>query len=164
MKIKRYISKILNGTFILIIFLFVLDTVTSFEIKNQAIKSFTYFGIIILTPLILIWNLWYLKKTKRKILSSALPMLTLIVVMILGPMKIIFSSSSWKTQTVLYQNKKIANKKVEFQTQDIGALGYNKRTVEITYLTYLFMMVSSVEKDIDKQVEWKKVTKKTLKK
>lgn len=72
-------------------------------------------------------------------------------------MKIIFSSGSWKTQTVLYQNGHLTYKKVEFQMQDIGALGYNKRTVEVIYLTNLFMIVNSVEKDIEERVEWIKV-------
>ncbi len=43
--------------------------------------------------------------------------------------------------------------------QDVGALGYNKRTVEVIYLTDLFMIVNPVEKDIDKRVEWTKVDK-----
>ena len=77
--------------------------------------------------------------------------------MIIGPMKIMFSSGSWKTQTVLYQNGHLTFKKVEYQMQDVGSLGYNKRTVEVIYLTDLFMIVSPVEKDIDDRVEWVEV-------
>ena len=72
-------------------------------------------------------------------------------------MKIMFSSESWKTQTILYQNGHLPFKKVEFQMQDLGALGHNKRTVEVIYLTDLFMIVSPVKKDIDNRVEWVKV-------
>ncbi|MCO5287501.1 MAG: hypothetical protein M9898_13895 [Chitinophagaceae bacterium] len=43
--------------------------------------------------------------------------------------------------------------------QDIGALGYNKRTVEVIYLTPLFMLTSEVPCDIDKRDEWIKVDK-----
>ena len=43
--------------------------------------------------------------------------------------------------------------------QDIGALGYNKRTVEVLYLTTFFMITSEVPNDIDKKVEWLKVDK-----
>ena len=67
--------------------------------------------------------------------------------------------STWKTQMVLYQNRHSNFKKVEFQMQDVGAFGYNKRTVEVIYLTDLFMIVSPVEKDISKRVEWEKVDK-----
>ena len=159
MKTKKYISTLLNGIFILTVLLFVFDGLTSFEIKNQAIKSFTYFGLMVLTPMALVWNLLTLKTRKWKIISSILPTIALIGIMIIGPMKIMFSSGSWKTQTVLYQNGHLTFKKVEFQMQDIGALGYNKRTVEVIYLTNLFMIVSPVEKDIDKRVEWIKVDK-----
>ena len=41
--------------------------------------------------------------------------------------------------------------------QDIGALGYNKRTVEVIYLTDLFMIVKPVIDDINQRVEWIKV-------
>ncbi|MCK0158942.1 hypothetical protein MWU65_17275 [Cellulophaga sp. F20128] len=156
---KKYKSRFLNGILILIIGLFLLDGLTSFEIKSQLIKSFTYFGIMILTPLTLICNLFSFKKTKWKIASSVLPFLTLIGILTIGPMKIIFSSRSWKTQKILYQNGHLDFKKVEFQMQDVGALGYNKRTVEVIYLTDLFMIVSPVEKDIDKRVEWVKIDK-----
>lgn len=43
--------------------------------------------------------------------------------------------------------------------QDKGAMGYNKRTVEVLYLTRLFMITSEVPKDIGKRVEWIKVDK-----
>ena len=72
-------------------------------------------------------------------------------------MKIISSSGSWKTQDILYQNKQLTSEKVEFQMQDVGARGYNKRTVEVMYLTDLFMIVSPLDKNIDKRAGWIKV-------
>lgn len=159
MTIKKYISTLLNGIFILTILFFVLDGLTSFEIKSQAIKSFTYFGIMILTPLALIWNLWNFKSRKWKVIGSTIPTLTLIGILIIGPLRIVFSASAWKTQKVIYQNGHLNFKKVEFQMQDVGTFGYNKRTVEVIYLTDLFMIVSPVEKDIDDRVEWIKVDK-----
>jgi len=159
MKTKKHISNFLNGIFILTICLFALDGLTSFEIKNQMIKSFSYFGIIILVPLILTWNLLNFKEIKWKLIGSILPVLTIIGILIIGPEKIIFSSSSWKTQKVIYQNGHLNFKKVEFQMQDIGAFGYNKRTVEVIYLTKLFMIISPIENDIKERVEWIKVDK-----
>ncbi|WP_146052910.1 hypothetical protein [Aquimarina sp. I32.4] len=110
-------------------------------------------------PITLAWNLWTLKTIKWKIIGSTLSIIVLMGIIIIGPLKIMFSSSSWKTQTILYQNGHLPFKKVEFQMQDVGALGYNKRTVEVIYLTDLFMIVSPVEKDIDQRVEWIKVDK-----
>ena len=43
--------------------------------------------------------------------------------------------------------------------QDVGALGYNKRTVEVFYLTPIFMTTSEVPNDIDRRVEWVKIDK-----
>ncbi len=157
--IKKYIATILNGIFILTLLLLTLDGLTSFEIKCQTIKSFTYFGIMILTPLTLIWSLWSFKTRKWRIISSSLPILTIVGILIIGPLKIALSSSAWRTQKVIYQNGHLKFKKVEFQMQDVGALGYNKRTVEVIYLTDLFMLVSPVEKDIYDRVEWVKVDK-----
>jgi len=74
-------------------------------------------------------------------------------------MKFIFSTGAWRTQTILYQNGHFSFKTVEFQMQDIGALGYNKRTVEVFYLTPLFMITNEIPNDIDKKVEWVKVDK-----
>jgi hypothetical protein len=159
MKTKKHISALLNGIFILTILLFILDGLTPLNIKSQAIKSFTYFGILVVTPLTLFWNLWTFKTKKWKIIGVTLPVFTLIGILIIGPLNIVFSASAWKTQKVMYQNKHLNYKKVEFQVQDIGALGYNKRTVEVLYLTDWFMIVDHITKNIDKRVEWIKVDK-----
>ncbi|MBI3218010.1 MAG: hypothetical protein HYZ44_00710 [Bacteroidetes bacterium] len=36
----------------------------------------------------------------------------------------------WKTQTIMFQNKHLSNRTIEFQLQDIGSLGYNRRKVD----------------------------------
>lgn len=146
MIIKRYISLFLNSIFFLILLLFVLDAFTDFDIKNQAIKSFSYVGIIIITPIVLIWNLWFFKRLKTKTITTIVPLLTLVGILAIHPIKIIFSSASWQTQKVVYQNKHASFQKIEYQIQDVGALGYNKRTVEVTYLTNWFMIVHPVKK------------------
>ena len=145
---KKYISQVLNSIFLLTLLLFVLDVFTAFEIKIQPIKSFVYIGIIALAPLILIWNLWFFKSLKRKMVNVMLPLLTLIGVLFVGPIEILFSSSSWKTQKVLYQSKNTFFNKTEIQTQDVGALGFNKRTVEVAYLTNWFMIVKPITKSV----------------
>ena len=115
---------------------------------------------MIFAPLALLWNLWTFQTRKRKTIGSILPFLTILLILIIGPIKITYSSSAWRTQTVLYQNGHLYFKKVEFQLQDVGALGINKRTVEVIYLTDYFMLVNPVETDIDQRVEWMKVDKK----
>lgn len=85
------------------------------------------------------------------------PTALLVLILVLNPIKILFSSSSWKTQTVLYQNGHLPFHKIEFHMQDLGALGYNKRTVKVLYLTSLFMLTSEVPEDIDNRIEWIKI-------
>ncbi len=161
MAIKKHISIFLNGMLILAFILFVLDGFTSFEIKNQIIKSFAYFGIIIFPPLSLIWNIINFKAQKWKIIGFIFPAFIIIGILILGPLDIVVSSSAWKTQKIIYKNKSLNFNKVEFQIQDVGALGYNKRTVEVIYLTNLFMIVNNVENNIYNKPKWIKIDKKT---
>lgn len=152
-------TKILNIIYDLTAVLFLLDSLTSLDIKSQILKSFVYFVLLIGTPLTLIWNAVTIKTTSRKFIWTMLPTAILIMILIVGPMKFLFSTGVWRTQTILYQNGHLSFKTVEFQMQDVGALGYNKRTVEVFYLTPLFMITSEVPTGIDKRVEWVKVDK-----
>jgi hypothetical protein len=150
-------TKILNIIYGLTVVLFLLDGLTSFDIKNQAIKSFVYFGISIGIPLTLIWNFLVIKTKTKRVIGTVFPVIILILILVVGPIKILFSRGAWQTQEILYQNRHLSFKTVEFQMQDVGALGYNKRTVEVFYLTPFFMTTSEVPNDIDKRVEWVKV-------
>lgn len=156
---KNYISTVFNGIFFLTLLLFILDVLFVMEIKSQSLKSFIYFGIMIFSPLILIWNLIFFSTVKRKLIGSIIPTISLVGLFLIGPLQIAFSSSAWKTQEIVYQNAHLSFKKVEFQMQDVGAFGYNERTIEVIYLTDIFMITSTVEKDIDKKGEWVKVNK-----
>jgi hypothetical protein len=81
------------------------------------------------------------------------------VILIIGPIDIIFSASSWSTQKIIYEHGHLNFKTVEFQMQDNGSFGYNRRTVEVTYITNLAMIIDSVDNDIDKKIEWIKTDK-----
>jgi hypothetical protein len=152
-------TKILNIIYGLTVVLFLFDSLTSFDIKSQDLKTFVYIGLLIGTPLTLIWNAVTIKPRNRKIIWTILPTAILIFILIVGPMKLYFSTGAWRTQTILYQNGHLTFKTIEFQMQDVGAFGYNKRTVEVFYLTPLFMITSEVPTDIDKRIEWVKVDK-----
>ena len=157
--IIKKITIIINVVYALVLLLFLLDNLNSFDIKNQTIKSFVYFGFIIESPLILIWNLFLLKTKSIRIIGTVLPAIILILVILSGPNKILFRIGAWKTQTILYENGHLRFKTIEFQMQDLGALGYNKRTVEVFYLTKLFIIIKDLPEDIDSKVEWIKVDK-----
>lgn len=132
---------------------------TSFDIKSQGIKSFVYFWAVVGTAFTLILNLLTIKIKTKRIIWTAFPTIVLGFILVIGPMKIMFSTDAWRTQTILYQNGHLSSKTIEFQMQDVGALGYNKRTVEVFYLTPLFIIISEAPNDIEKRVEWVKVDK-----
>ena len=152
-------TKILNIIYILIVLFFLLDSLTSFDIRNQGIKSFIYFAFLIGTPLTFIWNLFAIKNVKKRIVGLAFPTMILFFIFIIGSMRILFSTGAWRTQKILYQNEHVSFKTIEFQMQDMGSLGYNKRTVEVFYLTPFFIIASEVPNGIEKRVEWVKVDK-----
>ena len=139
---------ILNVLYCLTVLLFVLDEFTSFDIKNQLLKSVVYFGFLIGTPIILLWNLF-----SKRILLIVYSVLCLILIFVIDPLKIGFQSSTWETKAIFYEHK-YKSKKIELQWQDIGALGWNKREVEVTYLTPFFMITRKVPPNINENTDW----------
>ncbi len=154
---KRNISKLLNWTYCLILLLFFFDQLPHFDIKSQALKSFVYLGLLLGTPVLLLWNYFAFTQRKQQLLGTLYPSIILIFIFVIDPLDVLFSSGSWHTQTVLYQHRTSRFEQIEFQLQDKGALGYNKRTVQVFYLTPLFTWSSPVPKNIHFAKEWKKV-------
>jgi hypothetical protein len=136
----------LNGIFFLLFLLFCIDGFTNVDITNQELKSVVYFGILVITPVVLVVNGLFYKQLKPKIKSIVFPFLVFVFMLIIGPKKIVFFSSVWKTNKVLFINKDYQNQRVELQRQDVGALGYNKRTVEVTHITNWFMIIKNSNK------------------
>lgn len=157
MKPKIPLSVILTSLYLLVVVLFLADGLTAFEIKSQLVKYIVYLGFVVLTLVIMAFNLVYQKNGAKKVALLILPLLMLIGIIWAGPMAFVFAASSWSTQTVLYQNQHLSFKKVEFQMQDKGALGYNRRIVEVTYLTDWFMIVTPPDEKLDERSDWIKV-------
>jgi hypothetical protein len=142
---------------------FLSDLLGVLAIKGESLKSFFHNGALILTPIVFFVNL----ALKTKKLQFALVCLTCIltistfsyVIYRKGVLGYLFSTSSWNTQTIVYQNIDSKNKKIEFQMRDIGARGYNKRHVKVTYLTPWFMLTTEVDPEQDFGKSWKKVDK-----
>lgn len=155
----KLIAIILNSLYLVMVTLFLLDELTGFDIKNQFLKFFIYPGTVLATPIIFICNLILVKNLNRKIQAEILPVIMTGVTLYFGYDRIFTSSAAWKTQTILYEHKITASKKIEFQVQFMGAAGYNKRTVKVYYFTPLFMITSPVTGDIHKQTEWIAVNK-----
>ncbi len=74
-------------------------------------------------------------------------------------MRIIFNSTNWKTQTIIYQNIEADNLTIEYQMQDIGAFGYNKRTVSVNNIIGLFAVIKPIDIDTISKTNWKLLNK-----
>lgn len=104
-------------------------------------------------------------KQKTKRISLLLIGLTMVFPVFLGGlylynpfliMEILLLGSPYKTQTILYQNKKDKNIIIEFQMQDIGALGYNRRVVKVEKGMFFNSAETIDTTKVDKS-DWEKV-------
>ncbi|RYD71718.1 MAG: hypothetical protein EOP53_23170 [Sphingobacteriales bacterium] len=142
---KETIINILNGVFLFIVMLFFLDSFSSFQIKSQLLKSIVYFGVIISPLILLVLNIFLIKNTSKRVILSIISFAILVGVFVYNPMRILATSISWKTQTILYKKKTSATRRIEFQMGGFSALGYKERNVEVQYFTPLFMFVKDVD-------------------
>jgi hypothetical protein len=64
----------------------------------------------------------------------------------------------WKTQTIEYQNLHLSNRTIEFQMQDKGARGYNRRYVDRIKILPFVEWTKEVKSDELDTLTWKKVS------
>jgi hypothetical protein len=152
-KPKKFLSYAPNGLLFILALLFILDVFTVFELADEHLKYLVYDGIILIPPVVFLLNIFLQPTTRRKVFLALPGLIVLISVLILGPNKIIFSSSVWKTQSIIYQHAENQRKRIVFQMQDVGAHGYNRRTVELTSYV-LFNKIEEPESHSELGPEW----------
>lgn len=156
---KKYTTIVFNGIYILSLIIFLISTSENIDIKSEFVLHFIENVVTVGALFLLVWNLIMLKGKKLRIISSIT-----FIILFLGLFynyfdRLWYLSSPWKTQTILYENNHLNIKKIEFQMQDMGALGYNKRIVQVTYLTKYLMIVSEIDTGNVNTLEWSKVNK-----
>lgn len=139
--------KIIRIIFYIVLSFFLLDIFDLFQTKIGFLKAIIYYGILILPIPLLIMEFKANQNLSEPILRKSIPILTIIGLIYLNPLKILFNVATWKTQTIELINENKENHKVEFQMKDIGALGYAKRNAEVYYLTEYFYFVLSENYD-----------------
>jgi hypothetical protein len=87
------------------------------------------------------------RNLSEPILRKAIPILTIVGLIYLNPLKVMFNNQTWKTQTVSLVDESNENHKVEYQMMDLGALGYSKRNAEVYYVTDYFYWVWAEDYD-----------------
>lgn len=156
---KNLLTRALNMLYCIVVLLSFLDGFTGFDIKAQAIKTFVYIGLLVGSPVMLVWNFFVIDPILKRVIWTLFPAIMLVFIFITSPMKILFSSGSWHTQSILYQSRHTSSNTIEFQMQDIGALGYNERTVEVQYLTPYFMIIKVIPNRAASGSDWIPVEK-----
>jgi len=155
--------KIIRISFYIVLTIFLLDIFDLFQTKIGFLKAIIYYGILILPIPLLIMEFKANRNLSEPILRKVIPILTIIGLIYLNPIKLILNTQTWKTQTVELINENSRNHKVEFQMKDIGALGYTKRNSEVYYLTKYFYLVLSENYDERNFIgtDWKRIDKNT---
>ncbi|WP_224994341.1 hypothetical protein [Cesiribacter sp. SM1] len=139
------------GLLIISLALLLLDRITDLEINSIIVYFFILF-IALGTGRLIIGGSSF-KIDIKKAVGFALIITTLAYIV----RSFIVWGGNWKTQTVVYQNLHLPNRTVEFQMQDIGARGYNRRTVD---RIKLFPFIDWIRDIDDANIDtgtWKKV-------
>lgn len=153
----RHIHSLLQFCLFTFFSLILMEGLYHIEMKSQYLKNLVYLGVLILPITLIIWGLIRKSSIQRKVLRLILPIGVLSCISLIGITRFAFSLSTWKTQTILYQNTNDSSRTIEFQMKDMGALGYRRRTVMVDYYTPLFIIASPIPPNVDSNNEWTKV-------
>jgi hypothetical protein len=141
--LKINIVKIIQGTFYIVLFLFLLDIFNLFQTKIRVLKALLYFGVMLLPIVVLILEFKANRSLTKGFFRKITPLFVIIGILFLNPIRLLFHMQPWKTQTVKQIINNNRNHKIESQLKDIGALGYAKRTVEVYDITPYFYVILS---------------------
>jgi hypothetical protein len=129
---------------------------TNLEFNERWLKMLSTFIFTGGIPFVFILNTskGRTRKALLLILSAVLLAATAVLVRI---SEVIHFGTGFKTQTVLYRMKSNPERRIEFQMEDVGALGYNRRTVEITPCFYFFSSWREVDENAVDTTKWRYV-------
>jgi hypothetical protein len=154
MKMKSILTKTFWTIWVMISLLLIAALTTNIKITNGLINNgLVYIFIFGLVKMVVAKRSWAL--AKKLVASTAVFGLFL---------SFQFYTDwswrgDWKTQTILYQNKHLFNRTIEFQLQDKGALGFNKRTVDrikiIPFVSWTKKLTDENLKNVD-SLTWDK--------
>ena len=157
--VKSNMLNKLRITFYLILLLFLVDVFEIFQTKVGILKALIYCGVLLMPIPLLVMEFKRSLKWTEAFLRKGIPILVMVLLAYLDPLKVILNMGAWKTQTILLVDKNWNNHKVEFQLKDIGAFGYSKRTVEVVYYSKYFYVAKSSNYETKNNLgtEWIKV-------
>ena len=137
---------ILSGTVLLIQFF------TPLELEYRQANYFLTLSTITFVPLVL----WLRRRTyQRGILTIVTS-----VVAVFGLTAFYLNydgGGSWRTQTILFEHRTNSLRTIEYQMQDKGARGYNRRIVKRTKVLPLLSWIVLTKTNDLSDTDWKKV-------
>ena len=92
---------------------------------------------------------------RRILITLGAIVIALMLLLIIEP-RISFSLSPWKSQEIIYRHRMNKHQRIEFQMQDVGAFGYNKRIVEVRSFFFIDFTEDIDTTQIDKS-DWQRV-------
>ncbi|MEM9858139.1 MAG: hypothetical protein AAF843_12315 [Bacteroidota bacterium] len=63
----------------------------------------------------------------------------------------------WQTQVIIYRNLKNENRTIEFQMQDVGAFGYNRRSIERLRICGFLEIIDPIDIGNIDTLKWERV-------
>lgn len=147
------LARPINIIYAVVILLFIADCQPWFDIVWQPLKGFVYAAILFSIPVVLVVN-W---KLYSNYLVAFIIVAGSIVLLISSPMillDIAFSSDAWGMYAVEYVDKNSPGHTIERQVQDVGALGYNNRVVEVYHKNPFFIIVGETLPDTSDHSIW----------
>ena len=142
MRIALYFSIILLSVWIIVV-------VSPIEFTHPLI-AYIFFTVPMYA---LLFHFYSLDKLKKKGFFIGV---FAVLVFILGYAFFPRWGSGWETQTITHRKINNSDIRIEFQMEDIGAFGYNRRTVEVKPLTPLFQLIKEAPQNLS-ETEWKEV-------
>jgi len=138
--IKKIVDRIIDVFWIGFSLLFLLSLMIQLEFSSPTIRNIAF--LLTLSGFALL----ILKISKIEI-SEKVNRIVFISSLIIGGFIITWFdwTGAWKTQTIIYNHGHFKFKTIEFQMQDKGALGYNRRTVEVTNLAGFLKIVEPID-------------------
>jgi hypothetical protein len=96
------------------------------------------------------------RETKARLLWFLLGCIGLfILVALIDPWSVF--RQPFRTQTILFRDMAAPEHRVEFQMQDVGALGYNRQVVEIRPFMFFFETSVPFDSTLNSNTKWVRV-------
>jgi len=131
-------KKILLIIWLIITIIIFGEILTSLEITNSYIK---YLSILIFIYGIINFVSYKISWLRGKSITISL----IIFGVILLTKYFTDFRGDWKTQTIILQNRENINRTIEFQLQNKGALGFNRRTIDRTKIISFISLINEIK-------------------